>query len=61
MPMTNEELIQRVEALRNTMISVATGGPRINDVNRSYQRDYTQVDKEQRWLGLFGQVEAVYK
>lgn len=38
--MTDAELLQALDSLRNTMISVATGGPRINDVNDQYQRTY---------------------
>lgn len=38
--MTDAELIQALEQLRNTMIAVATGGPRINDANDEFQRNY---------------------
>ena len=41
--MTDEELINGIEYIRNTMIAVATGGPRINDVNDQYQRMYANV------------------
>jgi hypothetical protein len=40
---TDEELIDSLEYVRNTMIAVATGGPRINDVNDQYQRMYAIV------------------
>lgn len=46
--MKDEELIQKVEGLRNVMVSVATGGARINEVNESYQREYRRVDRELR-------------
>ncbi|MES2477077.1 MAG: hypothetical protein V4640_14930 [Verrucomicrobiota bacterium] len=41
--MTNDELIAGLEFLRNTMISVATGGPRIEEMNERYQRMYATV------------------
>lgn len=41
--MTDEELINGLEYIRNTMIAVATGGPRINDRNDEYQRVYANV------------------
>lgn len=41
--MTDDELINGLEYIRNTMIAVATGGPRINDVNDQYQRMYADV------------------
>lgn len=41
--MTDEELITGLEQIRNLMIAVATGGPRINDVNDQYQRTYANV------------------
>jgi hypothetical protein len=41
--MTDAELIQAIEHLRNTMIAAATGGPRINEINDEYQRNYAIV------------------
>lgn len=41
--MTDADLIQAIDQLRNTMISVATGGPRIVDVNDEYQHNYAIV------------------
>lgn len=41
--MTDEELISGLEYIRNAMIAVSTGGPRINDVNDEYQRMYANV------------------
>lgn len=41
--MKDAELLQAVEYLRNTMMAVATGGPRINDVNDEFQRTYAIV------------------
>jgi hypothetical protein len=40
---TDEELISGLEYIRNAMIAVSTGGPRINDVNDEYQRMYANV------------------
>jgi hypothetical protein len=40
---TDEELIQNLEKLRSTMAAVATGGPRIPDVNDEFQRIYSVV------------------
>lgn len=44
--MTEDELLNGLENIRNTLIAVATGGPRINDVNDSYQRLYAAVAAE---------------
>jgi hypothetical protein len=44
--MHDEELFAALEQLRTTMIAVATGGPRINDVNDGYQRMFAQVAAE---------------
>jgi len=44
--MTDQELITELEGLRNTMIAVATGGPRIADVNEQYQRVFAAVAAE---------------
>ncbi len=41
--MIDEELLQALDYLRSTMIAVATGGPRINDVNDQFQRAYANV------------------
>jgi len=49
---TDEQLIQKLESLRNTMVSVSTGGPCIDDVNAKYQRDYSEVDQELRRRGI---------
>src|SRR3954462_4412391 len=41
--MTDGELLQAFDSLRNTMVAVATGGPRINDVNDQFQQTYALV------------------
>jgi hypothetical protein len=40
---TDEELLRALDFLRNTMVAVATGGPRINDVNHEFQETYAAV------------------
>jgi hypothetical protein len=42
---TKEKLIEDVNFLKNTMISVSTGGQRIQDVNENYKHKYNIVDK----------------
>lgn len=44
--MTDKELLHALDELRNTMVAVATGGPRINDVNDQFQRTYALVASE---------------
>jgi hypothetical protein len=44
--MTDDELVTGLENIRNTMIAVATGGPRINEVNDQYQRTFATVTAE---------------
>jgi hypothetical protein len=44
--MTDDELLRQLEFLRNMMVSVSTGGPRINDVNSQFQQAYSEVDRE---------------
>ena len=44
--MTDEELIGVLEELRGTMIAVATGGPRIADVNERYQQAFAALETE---------------
>lgn len=41
--MTDDELIAGLEALKATLIAVSTGGPRIQDVNDNYQRQFALV------------------
>lgn len=50
--MTDDELIAGIEQLRNTMIAVATGGPRIADVNDGYQRTFAAVAAELARRGI---------
>ncbi len=50
--MNNDELSEGIEHIRNTMVAVATGGPRINDVNDQYQRTYAAVSAELARRGI---------
>ena len=64
--MSDDELLRKLESLRNMMVSVATGGPRINDVNPKYQQEYSEADHELRQskdsqsYPLCGSVEVVW-
>jgi hypothetical protein len=46
--MTTEELFQAVEWIKATMIAVATGGPRINEVNAAFAKKYDELPKSLR-------------
>lgn len=50
--MTDEELIQELEAQHGLMSAVATGGPRIQDRNREYVERRAQIAQELRRRGL---------
>jgi len=50
--MTDEELIQKIEKLKNLMISVSTGGPEVNKVNEEYKKVYSEVAVELSDRGL---------
>lgn len=44
--MTDQELLQKLDKLKAVMIAVATGGPRIGDVEGEFTRDYDAFDAE---------------
>jgi hypothetical protein len=44
--MTDERLIRELAALRDQMVAVATGGPRIADVNENFQSAYARIASE---------------
>jgi hypothetical protein len=44
--MTDEKLLSELTALRDQMIAVATGGPRIADVNENFQSRYARIASE---------------
>lgn len=50
--MNTVELLRGLDELRSTMIAVATGGPRIDEVNHSYSELFDEVDEELRRRGL---------
>jgi hypothetical protein len=50
--MTDEELVAEVEAQRSIMVAVATGGPRIQDVNHQYVQRRARLTTELRGRGL---------
>lgn len=49
---TKDQVIIEVNYLKDTMISVSTGGQRIQDVNDEYQKRFALVDKAFRRLAL---------
>ena len=42
----SEDLQGQLNRLRDIMISVSTGGPRINEINAEYKRHYSQLTKQ---------------
>lgn len=50
--MTDSELVSALERLRSLMISVATGGPRIEKVNSDYLSLHTEIDEALRERGI---------
>jgi len=49
---SDDELLREIEAQRNLMIAVATGGPRINTVNDKYQRRRNWIQTALKERGL---------
>lgn len=47
-----KELISDIEHLRDILIAVSTGGPRIDDVKESYRELYSNIDTELRKRGI---------
>ena len=52
--MTDDELMTAIDKLRSTMISVATGGQKIQEVNQQYERTYRDVafELDQRGIAM---------
>ena len=50
--MTDDELLQEVEAQRNLMVAVSTGGPRIQAVNEEYQERRARIQRELEKRGI---------
>jgi hypothetical protein len=49
---TKEQLIENVNFLKNILISVSTGGQRIQEVNDTYKQKYSVTDKALQKLNL---------
>lgn len=50
--MTDDELLAEIESQRSLMVAVATGGPRIQEVNEEYVQRREQIAQELRRRGL---------
>lgn len=50
--MTDDELVKAIEAQQAVMVAVATGGPRIQDLNWGYTQRRTDIGNELRRRGL---------
>lgn len=50
--LSKQELLQRIDYLKNTMISVSTGGQRIQDVEQQYRQSYNEVKQELKKLDI---------
>ena len=50
--MENQELIALLEKTRDLMVAVATGGPRIDEVNDEYRALYSSVDRAMQQRGV---------
>lgn len=50
--MTDLEILAAIDRLRSTMVAVATGGPRIEEVNPQFGVDFDFVDQELRRRGI---------
>lgn len=50
--MIDAEPLSMLDRLRSVMISVATGGPRIQEVNHAFQEDYRAVALELESRGI---------
>ena len=49
---STDAILELIESVRNTLISVATGGPRINTVNEQYRNSYLTLTQELNTRGL---------
>ena len=50
--LSKQELLQRIDYLKNTMISVSTGGQRIQNVEQQYKQIYNEVKQELKKLDV---------
>ena len=51
-PSETQDILGKLDRLRNIMVSVSTGGPRIDDVNDDYKETYFQLARQLAGLGL---------
>lgn len=51
-PSNSADLLQQLDYLRNVMVAVSTGGPRIDDVNTGYKESYLELTKELEGWGI---------
>jgi len=49
---SKQELLKQIEYLKNTMISVSTGGPRIQTVEQQYKQTYNDVCQQLKKLDI---------
>ena len=49
---STDAILELIESVRNILISVATGGPRINTVNEQYRNSYLTLTQELNTRGL---------
>lgn len=49
---SKDQLLKEIDFLKNTMISVSTGGPRIQDVNEDFKKRYLRVSKALSQLNI---------
>lgn len=49
---SQEELVADIQILKNILISVSTGGQRIQDANENYQKKYSKVSQALRRLNI---------
>jgi hypothetical protein len=48
----HRQLLTKLERMRDIMVAVATGGPRIDEVNSDYRELYAEVDEALRLFGI---------
>jgi len=49
---SKHELLKQIDYLKNTMISVSTGGQRIQSAEQQYKQTYNEVSQQLRKLGI---------
>jgi hypothetical protein len=51
-PDDTDEILQLLDRVRNIMIAVSTGGPRIDNVNSNYKQAYSELTEQLQTRGL---------